>query len=425
VAHPKVFDRIGQTMDRPTKQPKGMATIWVFSVIVIVFAFMAFAVDYGRVQLARTELQRAADAAALAAAANLPTISTVISTAQAMATANKVDGTGTTLVTGNGDETLNDVQFVTWNDSTRAYTVLTGSNRTQADAVRVILRRTVARGTAIPLLFGGLIGLPPLDTYGVGIASRSFNSYAVVGLDSITMGGNTTASYFSASGSSVTAKFGNIASNGNISLSGSSFINGNALPGVGMSVNNPSKVAGSTTPLTGPLTFPSLPSGAPTDYESVNNNSHFLAYSGISYGSTSCPGVSINGSGTYILPGGIYFVDSFSVSRTSTLQFNSPTIIFCNGTFMMKGNPVTKADLPANLTLVMVYASGRAPGSASIDSSSAFYGTVYAPYSAVTLSGTGDIYGCVLGKSISMTGTSRIIYDRSLSATGQAMTLVR
>jgi hypothetical protein len=46
------------------------------------------------------------------------------------------------------------------------------------------------------------------------------------------------------------------------------------------------------------------------------------------------------------------------------------------------------------------------------------YASIYGPTSAVTLSGTGDIYGSVLGKSVSMTGTSAIHYDLGIDGVG-------
>ena len=398
--------------------------VWMTAAVVVVFAFLAFAIDFGRVQLARAELQSTADAAALAAAAELPSIADAISGAQVMAAANTADGSGTTLVVGNADETLNDVQFVKW-DPLGSYTVLSGAARAQANAVRVTARRTVARGTAVQLLFGGAIGLPPLDADASSIASPNIKSYAIVGLDFITMGGNTTASYSSKSGSAVTSNYGNIASNGNITLSGSSYINGNALPGVGGSVNSPSKVGGSVTPLKEALVFPALPVGSPTNFASVNDNDNFNTYNGIRTGPPSTPNFGLSGSNSYTLPGGTYFANNFSVGSSVSLSFTGPTTIYCFGNFTMSGHTVTSSSLPQNLTVVMVYQNGQPPGTVTIGSSSALYGTVYAPYSAVTLSGTGDIYGSVLGKSITMSGSSRIVYDRALSATGPAMTLVR
>ena len=54
---------------------------------------------------------------------------------------------------------------------------------------------------------------------------------------------------------------------------------------------------------------------------------------------------------------------------------------------------------------------GRAPGQVDIGSTSDVYATIYAPQSPVVLSGSGSIYGSVIGKSINMTGSSNIYYD--------------
>ena len=42
------------------------------------------------------------------------------------------------------------------------------------------------------------------------------------------------------------------------------------------------------------------------------------------------------------------------------------------------------------------------------------YADIYGPQSRINMSGTGDIYGSIVGKSIDMTGNSAIHYDMSL-----------
>jgi Flp pilus assembly protein TadG len=398
--------------------------IWFTIAFTVLMGFLALAVDFGRVMLERTELQNAADAAALGGAMELPSITDAITQASAIAARNYVSGQPLVLLTNNAAEAQNDVQFVTWDSSTRTYSLLTGTNRTKANGVRVVARRTEARGNAIPLYVASMIGIRSLDSTASAVASYAVVSYGVVGLDYIKMGGNTTTSYWSSRGSASAGPFGNIASNGNITLSGSSFINGNANPGVAGTVSSPAKVSGSVQRLKEPLSFPALPEDAPTNYESVNQNSNFSMHSGVRSGPPSTPSLNYDGNTTYTLPGGVYFVNNFTVRSSATVAFQGPTTIFCFGNFTMSGSTSTAAGLPKNLTVVTVSRSGNPPGTVTIGSSSALHGRVYAPLSPIVLSGTGDIYGSVLGKSIDMTGTSAIHYDIGLSATGPSLAIV-
>ena len=64
-------------------------------------------------------------------------------------------------------------------------------------------------------------------------------------------------------------------------------------------------------------------------------------------------------------------------------------------------------------------------GGVSIGSSSDLYATIYAPQSAVTLSGSGDLYGSIVGLSVSMTGSSAIHYDLALDPNNGAIGLVQ
>ena len=73
-------------------------------VLVALMGFSALVVDVGSIYLARTELQNAADIAALAAACDLPTAGTAVNTARHYAAMNGADEATTTVTTPyNGD----------------------------------------------------------------------------------------------------------------------------------------------------------------------------------------------------------------------------------------------------------------------------------------------------------------------------------
>jgi Flp pilus assembly protein TadG len=144
----------------------GMAMLYLIVMLLAMVAFCSLAVDLGRVQLAKTELRRAADSAARHGAAGLKNILNSTSAAQANAVAAAADNTcdGSSVVLGSSD-----VQLVIWNSSTRKYTVTT--DPTQANGVRVTARRTAANGNPIPLVFGAVIGRSNCDVTATAIAT--------------------------------------------------------------------------------------------------------------------------------------------------------------------------------------------------------------------------------------------------------------
>ena len=233
-------------------------------------------------------------------------------------------------------------------------------------------------------------------------------NYGVIGLDYIKMGGNSSNSYYSADGTNpgTFGDRGNVASNGDITLVGSSSISGNARPGIAKKVVGSSAVTGSTMPLERVLSFPN---GDPGSYRSTNDNGNVPA------NAMSASSFSLGSNKSVTLPGGNYYFNNFSTGGGSALTFTGPATIYVYGFFSMNGNTTTSGGRPGNLRVVMVpSSSGTPPGNVDIGSSAALYADVYAPQSRITLSGTGDIYGSVLGKSIDMTGSSAIHFDRSL-----------
>lgn len=131
---------------------RGVSAIYLVVYLVVLSAFCSLAVDLGRVQLAKTELRRAADGAARAAAAGLLTNpDQAISLARQFANLNNVDGVPLNLES-------QDIQLGRWDAKTRVFTNLTGGDLSRANAVRIIARRSNSRGNGIPMLFASLLG---------------------------------------------------------------------------------------------------------------------------------------------------------------------------------------------------------------------------------------------------------------------------
>src|SRR5438034_53908 len=217
------------------------------------------------------------------------------------------------------------------------------------------MRRFSRRGVAIIYVAIAIATLAVLGS----IAMQGPKVYAVVGLTSINMSGNATDSYWSSSGATG-GNGGNIASNGDITLAGSSSIKGNAHPGIGHIVNGATRVYGSTSPLTTPLNYPN---GDATPYSSFNNDNALIPV-GYSAGSLD-PGTTICN-----LPAGHYFLNNLTLKPGGTLNCLGPVTIYCYGTVDIKGQVNTSSSSPKNLSLVMVPnpGTGTAPGNAGIAS---------------------------------------------------------
>src|SRR4051812_27704419 len=135
----------------PTRLRRGIAAAYSILMLVALCGLVSMGVDLGRVQLAKTELRAAADAAARAGVAGLAYgVTQAKADATAMAAANNCDGSALVL-----DQTL-DIEFGNWNDATRTFTLLTGAAQSSANSMRISARRIAARSTAVPLMFARL-----------------------------------------------------------------------------------------------------------------------------------------------------------------------------------------------------------------------------------------------------------------------------
>lgn len=135
-------------------QRRGAILVYAFFLMMAMAGMTALAVDWGRLQVTKSELRSAADAAARYAAAGLQNDVDGISAAFANATAsvaqNQANGRPITFVPSQ------DVEVGVWNVTTRTFTPNTNLNVT--NAVRVTLRCTAARGSAVPLTFLPAVG---------------------------------------------------------------------------------------------------------------------------------------------------------------------------------------------------------------------------------------------------------------------------
>jgi hypothetical protein len=382
---------------RPAARRRAMSMILVVLSLPVFVIICTLAVDWGRVQLAKTALRAAADSAARYALTGLGD-DTCVAKAQWLAAQNPVDGRPPQVDAA-------DVVPGTWDPDDNTFTPAGGA----PNAVRVTARQTVST------MFGGWTGVAAMTVTGRATAKFNVIGFGLIGLDSVNMQGNSTASYSSAGGGLATQ--GNIGSNGNITLGNSTTVRGNTYVGVGKTVSGGS-VTGTKAKLTAPLSFPN---GDASPY-GLNNNDN----GNVPNWATPGGNFSLNSNKSVTLPGGNYYFGDFTQAGGSTLAFTGPATIYCYGNFSMSGSTSTSGSVPGNLKLVMVpnpY-DGSPPGTVTVGSSSAFYGSIYAPQSAVSIGGNGDVYGSVLGLTVSMTGTGSVWYDMNLDVRNGTLSLV-
>lgn len=378
---------------------RGISFLYVMVMMIVLIAFVAFAVDVGRMRLARSQLQAAADAAARAGAAGLP-FSTSATDSQAMtiASSNNCLGDPVTL-----DET-NDISLGIWHPTDRSFAALPGDRLREANAVWIKTRRTTARGNPIRLYFAAVLGISRNDIENQAIAyikGNPSNGYGLVGLDFISMTGNQARvdGYDPSKGAynpdNLVPNGGSIASNGDISLNNSN-VYGDVRAGGDINGKNNTLITGWQAPLDTPLSFPpaTLPAGAqllsPTYFEPKN--------------------VLLNqsGGGSVSFPANYSFPYNLTDDKGNhTISVNGYVALYVNGDLKIDGTSVIASE-PIQLR---IYVIGNHTVTIGGNVSQSF--ELYAPQSDVTINGNPDFFGSIIAKSITIPGNARVHYDQS------------
>src|SRR5438552_7847587 len=205
---------------RVPSRRSGVVIYYLLGAIVAFSAACSFAVDYGRVRLAKSQLQTAADAAALAAA-NAMSNGFGAARAEAVkyAAANITDGIATPI------DVNKDITFGYWGDPQdlvdgpdddvdnfddpkddedepdvpSVFTPLSAGDG-RANAIRVSLERSTERKNALPLVFAAMFGKHTCDVHAhaVAVTYNAWPGDGFVGIKKIKMEKrSTTDSYLS------------------------------------------------------------------------------------------------------------------------------------------------------------------------------------------------------------------------------------
>ena len=162
--------RTAKTPGKPQKRP-GVTVVLVAVMIIPLMAMVAFAVDYGYLTVQRSELQRAADAAVLAAVPELIPATDGSQDLDAVRArvkeyVNENIGGVTSVTAANGDVTTTydftvldaDIEIGRYDPTTIYSGNVTLFNTGTFDAVRVKLRRDASANGPISLFFANVLG---------------------------------------------------------------------------------------------------------------------------------------------------------------------------------------------------------------------------------------------------------------------------
>jgi Flp pilus assembly protein TadG len=338
-------------------------------------AIASLGIDVGRTQAAKTELQRAVDAAARYGSKGLSD-GTAVNKAITAAADNTIDADNKQALI----ITSSNVQTGHWDTTTKTFT----SGGSPTDAIRVTATRT------LPLLFSAPIGKTQCSVTATSICSGSGGSTPTfVGLNSITANNNTSIGYSSSAGAPGAGNQSStfiMASNGTIDFGNNQSISGTVELG---------------------------PSGS---YTGASPNETFLA-TALSYPATENPPVATSGtlsvSGTlHVTGGGTLCYSSISFSNNATLIFDNPTTVYVTGNITSGSGPTIKpsSGVPADLKLRLT----GGPSATAFSSSSnnvTIIGMVYAPAVDLQVKNDCTIYGSVLFRSITAKNNLIAYYD--------------
>lgn len=162
----------------PNNTRQGVVIVYVIVLLIILLLFCSLAVDISNIQMVKTQLRAAVDAATLNAASGLADgPAEVRKRAKASALANLVNGKGLVLMDS-------DIQLGNWTAS--GFSVATGAAESTATAVKITARLNGERDSAIKLFFAGIVGKQTKDLTLSSVAGGSSAGADVVIVQDIT-----------------------------------------------------------------------------------------------------------------------------------------------------------------------------------------------------------------------------------------------
>lgn len=389
---------------RKNRRQRAAVVVQVAISLSMMLGFAALTIDLGYVYVARTEMQDAVDAAALAGASGvLEGEAEVLARVLEYAAYHKVAGD-----TVNSSEVTTTIG--TWEGGRQTFTPADGSEPVTPNAVRV-----VGRKTNMGLFFANLFGISSIDIPQDGIAISSSGECAGIwGIDGITGSGNiTTDSYDSTDGA---YGVGNRNANGDIcscrdlAINGAVDVYGDAIYGDGYDFTtngNSYNVYGIVD--SGECDY--TPPAFDINEVMINNDNNLIGLT--DDGNSPFQGMTsklfLTGTDNLTLAPGTYYFQSVMITGQATLTITGPTKIYVLGNANFSGDGITNATQdPADLE---IYVAGN---TVTLSGTAGFYGTVIAPDADLNLTGITDYYGTAYVSNLNMTGTMNLHIDEEI-----------
>lgn len=395
---------------------RAAAAIMCLLLFPVMIGFAALAIDVGFICNVAAHSQNTADAGALAGAFALYE-------SQAHDSGEWDAWTGDDIISGvqdviarnqkyEGYLSLEDqtIELGSWDSVNHVFTAMDPADwEGGAFAVRVVARRTQT-----PLFFAAVFWKPHTSVEREAVATGSGACSGIWGVNGVEVTGNSfTDSYDSTDGpyDSLTAgENGDVCSGRGINVSGSSEVHGDVMTGFGYEAT----VGGSAAVITG-VTTSSVNGLEPpvidfTDVIASNDNGTIGLTDGGQSPFSAGLDLFLNANDNLTLAPGTYLLDSITMNAQSSLTVTGPTTIYVTGDVNSSGATIVNATQdPSLLTLNVGGAQVNLEGHA------AFYGSIFAPNAAVSLGGTSDFYGALIGGTVEMAGDFQFHVDESLA----------
>lgn len=338
------------------KDRRGAITVLSAICLVMLIAFVAFAVDLGIMSTTDCELQSAADAGALAGARALSKDrASAVSAACLWAGKNSSSKQAIKMIAGQ------DVEIGIWDDASAKFSVLPESSTTVANAVRVTCRRDANHGNSVGLFFAPVLGVSTVGMKATAIAvNKGGTCGGIMALEKIYLNdrqvgrASYTDSYDSSKGAyspATAGKNGDVCTNGHLTLNNNSRVNGDARWWKYAKTPNASasQVTGEFESFEEQIQFPAIDPG---DAATNNLNSTIKL---------SSKGAAVLSNGQFTLTGsndsitlapGTYYFSTMTVAGGSTVFVTGPTYIYVTGQIDLRlGNLVNTTKIPVNLQI--------------------------------------------------------------------------
>ncbi|MEQ8764180.1 MAG: hypothetical protein RL885_09645 [Planctomycetota bacterium] len=219
---------------------------------------------------------------------------------------------------------------------------------------------------------------------------------------------------------------GHIATTGDIVLSGTNtLLRGNANPGPAgsITVDDGAILTGTSDPLDNALDLPPPTDDEFTRVKGSNSNGSWWATPGVDY-DPDTHSLTVPAGESLLLREGDYYFSSITLEPGAMIKSLGQTNIYLGGHLTAHNAQIGFGDASAQISLIAHPVELPAEGEDGYEApriemtqSISLNMTLYAPEYEVTLSGNGDLFGAMVGKSIHVSGHS-LHYDEALAYDG-------